>query len=354
MSYSLPPNAMPTPAAAGPAPPANGPLAPPSVDMRSSPEMRAWLEQLQRQDQKLGLQNRALAVALAIGVAAALIVLWVLFRSTVGAYAAIDGLTAEQHPASPGRIDFAFRVNRPGQVHYQRSSGVRVTEMIDRFHTAGDQQRSWSWGYTPGEDLVVTAWYRSGFVRRSRAWRFPTTRRLDIVVLIDTSQSMGASIQPLKNHCTAFAERVLGQGWQPRFAVVAFGSREAEPWLYREGPTDDILEFFVAVDEMPRFPDGPDAGSSLDALEEALALPLAPGATRRFFLVTDSGFHPQTARGTTAAQIARQLADQQIRLDVFSRPEVRTEYEPLLGTAGRFYPLRRFGQWMNQGHVLED
>ena len=336
------------PLAAGSAP------GPPSADMSASPEMRAWLEQLQRQDRQLGVQNRALAIALAVGIVAALVVLWLLYRATVGAYASLDGLTAEQHPASPGHIDFSFRVTRPGQVHYRRTSDGRATEMIDYFRTAGVQNRSWSWSYTPGDDLVVTLWHRSWLRRRRRAWRFPTTRRLDVVMLIDTTESMGASIQHLKARCADFSERVIEQGWEPRYALVAFGSRESDPWLHRQAPTPDMLEFIVAVDQMPRFPDGPALGSSLDALEEALAMPFEEGSTRRFFLVTDNGFQPETSNGATSEEISERLARRRIRLDVFSLSQWRDDYEPLLGTAGRFYPLERFGKLMTHGHVLED
>ncbi len=320
----------------------------------ASPEMQAWLEQLQRQAHHLGLQNRALTVAVAIGLLAAIVVLWVLYRSTSGAYAAIDGLTAMQNSASPGRIDFSFRVASPGQVFYRRSSGGQVSEMIDHFHATGDLTRAWSWDYSPGDDILVTAWYRSWFVRRSREWRFPTSNRLDVVMLIDTTQSMGSDIQHLKTQCTQFSERVSKQGWQLRYAVIAFGSRETKPWLYRQDPTDDTLEFIVAVDQMPRFPDGPTLGSSLDALEEALAMPFQEDSTRRYFLATDNGYHATTDRGATAAMLAERLARKRVRLDVFSLPEWRADYELLLGAAGRFYPLERFGQVMPQGQVLED
>ena len=326
----------------------------PPGDMMASPEMQAWLEQLQRRAHRLGLQNRALTGAVAAGVFAAIVAIWGLYRATFGAYASLDGLTAEQNPASPGRIEFSFRVASPGRVFYRRSSGGRVSEMVDYFHEAGVPSRAWSWDYSPGEDILVTAWYRSWFVRRSRIWRFPTSNRLDVVMLIDTTQSMGSNIQDLKTQCTQFSERVSRQGWHVRYAVMAFGSRETKPWLYRQDPTDDTLEFIVAVDQMPRFPDGPTLGSALDALEEALRMPFQEGSARRYFLVTDNGYHATTDRGATAAMLAERLAQKRIRLDVFSLPKWRADYELLLGTAGRFYPLERFGQLMPQGQVLED
>lgn len=355
MSFSSPSDDIPysAPYSDAPPSPAMNPGSPPG-DMVASPEMQAWLEQLQRQAHRLGLQNRALTGAVALGVFAAIVAIWGLYRATFGAYAALDGLTAEQNPASPGRIDFSFHVASPGRVFYQRSSGGRVSEMIDHFHTTGDLTRAWSWDYSPGEDIFVTAWYRSWFVRRSRIWRFPTSNRLDVVMLIDTTQSMGPNIQHLKTQCTQFSERISKQGWQLRYAVMAFGSRETKPWLYRQDPTDDMLEFIVAVDQMPRFPDGPTLGSALDALEEAIDMPFQEGSARRCFLVTDNGYHGTTGRGATVAMLAERLAQKRIRLDVFSLPEWRADYELLLGTAGRFYPLERFGQLMPQGQILED
>ncbi len=316
--------------------------------------MQAWLEKLQQQDRSLGRQNRVLTIALAAGIAIAIIVLWLGYRSTLGAYAALGDLTAEQHPAHPGRIDFSLRVARPGQVHFRRISGNRLAERIDHFSARGEFRREWAWDYAPGEELVVTAWYRSWFLRQRQTWRFPTTRRLDVVLLVDTSQAADLDVPRVKRHCTAFAERLLKQGWQPRYSIVAFGSREAEPWSYVRGPTDDLLEFIVALDQMPRFPGSSDEGSSLDALEEALAIPLAEGSTRWFILVTDRGLQPETQGGAAMSDIAEALARNRIRLDVFAEPETRTAYAPLLGDVGRFYRLATFGPVMTQGHVLED
>jgi len=355
MSYPIPPEATP-PWTTGDATRSAEPSAPgpPTVDMTSSREMRAWLEQLHQQNYKLGLQNRALGIALIFGAIATLLVFWTLYHSTIGAYAVLDKLKAEQHPASPGRIHVSFQVTRPGQVFYRRESAGCGTEMIDCFHTVGAMDRPWSWPYTPGEDLVVTVWYRSWFLRRRRVWRFPTTQRLDVVMLIDTSQSMGRSIQDLKTQCTRFSERVLEEGWEPRYAVIAFGPRNIEPWLYCRGPTDDVLEFIVAVDQMPRFPESPTHGSALDALEEALSLPFEADSTRRFFLVTNRGCREENVRDTRGTQIAERLARKHVRLDVFSLPEWQSDYEALLGTAGHFHPLDQFGQWVSQGRIVED
>ncbi len=322
--------------------------------MQNSPELRAWLEQLQEQDHKLGRQNRVLMAILATSILAALIVLWTLYRSTVGGYAALDDVSAIQNPANPGRIDFSFRVARAGQVSYQRRCGARVSEMADYFHTTGETSRSWSWTYTPGEDLVATIWYRCWFLRRRQVWRFPTSRLLDVVVLIDTSQSMGTSIQQIKTPCSEFSERMIREGWQPRYSIVAFGSEDAKPWLHCEPPTNDPLDFIVAVDQVPRFADGPSLGGSLSALEEALSTPLREGSARRFVLITDNGYHPTTDKGATAASIAERLAQKHIRLDVFSSPQWQAEYAPLVGAAGHFYPLERFRDVMAEGHLLED
>ena len=351
MTDTPPPEAGRSPAITSGSPPAPGP---PMVDMSASPEMQAWLEQLRLQDRKLGAQNRVLAAVLAVGVVALLGVLWALYSSTIGAYAQIDGVTAEQHPADPGRIVFSFRVTRPGRVVYRRSSGDRVTEMADSFSSTGDLTRPWTWSYTPGDDIVVTTWFRSGLFRRSRTWRFPTSRRIDIVMLVDTSQSTTSRLRDFKKRCARFAERLPSRGWRPRFGLVAFGGRNSEPRVWSRDLSANFLDFMVAMDEMPRFPDGPTQGAALDALEAALSMPFARDTTRWFFLMTDAGYRDPTRGGVTADQVAKKLAEKRVRLDVFSLPEWKSDYEPLLGGAGRFFSLARFGQLLAQEQVLED
>ncbi len=148
-------------------PPPPGPLGPPKVDMMASREMQAWIARLEAQHKTVGKRNRYLAVALALGIAILLAALGAVYRSAVGSYAGIDGLTVTRDPASQGRIGIRFDVRSPGKVVYQRTSGKIQTEVVDYFSKTGPVQRWWSWVYEPGKDINVTLWYRSGLLRTS-------------------------------------------------------------------------------------------------------------------------------------------------------------------------------------------
>lgn len=345
--------AVPPPPPPGGATPAV-PAPPARVDMLASGEMQAYLRRLQGEDQKIGRRNQYLIVALAAGVVLFVLVLATIYRATVGSRAVIDEISVEQDPVNPGRLQITYSVVAPGRVHCRRTSGGVSTEVIDEFRTACAVDRPWTWSFQPGEPIEVTLWYRSGLFPRSFHQEFATVGRADIVVLIDTTGSMDPSLAALKESCVAFSDRLAERNLEHRLALLGFGDANEGAWLDAHEFTRDAKEFQRWAAELRRFDGGDLPESALDALAEALRLPLDDGALHYFYLVTDASFHTPTQTGETVETLARCLREKRVVLRVFSRAESAGDYAPLLGTAGRFDEIEEFGKVLSAGRILED
>jgi hypothetical protein len=329
-------------------------LGPPQVDMMASREMQAWIARLEEQQQTLGVRNKYLTAALGAGLLLLAVVLWIVYRATIGSYAMLDDVVITRHPANQGRLEISYRVVAPGKVHYRRTSGRVETELVDYYHSPGDVSRSWSWVYEPGEDIDVSMAYRGWLLRRTERKQFPTAARADIVILIDSTGSMTPFIDELKEKCVAFSEQLDRQALEHRFALIGFGDVKEAPWLDVHAFTGDVAAFQNRVSGIARFDGGDPAESALDALEEALKLPFGDGAIRRFYLVTDAGYHEPTRSGLTAVELAAQLEAERVLLHAFSRSQYEDDYRTLLGETGRFGQIERFGRMLSEGRVLED
>jgi len=322
--------------------------------MMASAEMQAYLAQLRDEERRIGVRNKVLWGSLGAGLLVLLLILWGVYRATVGAYAVIDELEVRQHPVDQGRLDIHFRVLSPGKVHCRRVSGGVQTDVIDHFDKASTVDRPWSWTYRPGKPIELTLWYRRGLLRRTYRASFPTTDRADVVILADTTGSMSPYLDELKRKCAEFSAQLTRQALQHRFALLGFGDTAEGPWLDRHDFTADVGQFAAAVENVKRFDGGDFPESALDALEEALRLPYDEGALRRFYLVTDAEYHEPTRTGLSAEQIAKRLADQQIMLWVFSKRQFEADYARLLGETGKFQEIEHFGQVLSEGRLLGD
>ena len=322
--------------------------------MMAGREMQAWIARLEAENRTITGRNRYLWVALCVGVVVLVAAVWSVYRATIGAYAVLDDVVVRQHPASQGRLEISFRVVSPGMVYYRRTGGGIQTDVIDYFRSPGENKRTWGWGYEPGRPVDVTLWYRRGLWRSAHTQSFPTLRRADLVVLIDTTGSMDRSIAELKDKCVAFSQRLTSQELEHRFALIGFGDSAEAEWLDRHDFTADVSQFQQSVARVKRFDGGDLPESALDALEEALSLPLDEQAIRRFYLVTDAPYHEPARSGATAAELACRLAESRVVLDVFSRPQYEGNYRKLTGEVGRFQEIENFGKVLSEGRVLED
>jgi len=327
---------------------------PPQADMMASAEMQAWLRRLQAEDRTISTRNKYLAAALAAGLVLLVVVLWGVYSATIGTYAVIDDIQIEQHPADQGRLLIGFRVLSPGKVYCRRTSGHTATDLIDCFRAPCDVDRPWSWGYQPGEPIALTLWYRQGLLLRSQRLSFPTFSRADVVILIDTTESMDPSINALKEKCLAFSQKLEQQALQHRFALIGFGDTSEEKWLERHEFTADAKQFRKWVARIARFPGGDPPESALDALEEALTLPFDEDAVRYIYLVTDADYHRPARSGATPEDIAGRMQDQRVLLRVFSHPDFQEQYGRLLGDTGKFDEIVNFGKVLSEGRLLED
>lgn len=316
--------------------------------------MQRWIASLQQQNQSASQRNRWLAGLFGLGLLLLLFLLGWLYQSGVRSYAVLDQVTVQQHPASQGRVEVAFQVVRPGRVFLSRRSGAITTEVIDYFTETGPQQRSWSWVYEPGQEIDVAVRYRGAFWRKSQQATFGTSSKADIVILIDTTGSMNRMIATLRDKCVQFSQAMQKQKIEHRFALVGFGDASEDDWCDLYDFTTDVDQFRTSVEKMKRYDGGDLPESSLDALEKALSLPLADGAMRRFYLVTDAQFHAPSRAGTTVEALARLLLEKNVLLQVFTQDEFRGDYLPLAGAAGKVQSMEDFGQVLSEGRILED
>jgi len=324
----------------------------PQVDMASSAEMRAYLARLEAQDRNLGMRNRYLAAALAGGVLLLVLILWGIYRSTIGAYAIIDEIDVRQDPVQQGRLRIKFRVLTPGKVLCRRVSGQIETDLVDYFSEPCDVDRPWSWAYQPGRNVDLSLSYRGGLLLKDHKSSHPTHSRADIVILMDTTESMDSSISQLKQKCMLFSMALTKKAVKPRFALIGFGDMHHGRAIDRRDFTSDAEEFVAAVDDVKRFEGVDPPESALDALEAALELPLDDKAIRRFYLVTDAPYHQKTVSGLGPEEIASRLAEKNVLLVVFSRAEYKDQYAKVLGETGRFQEIETFGEVLSQGRVL--
>lgn len=326
----------------------------PPQNIASNPEVMAWIAKLESENKSVVRRNNLLYSAL---IAVVLIMLFVLFswyRSSVYSYAVLQDVKISQDMARQGRLQFQFQVVSPGKVFYRRTAGNTKTEVIDYFVDTGRVQRTWSWIYEPGTDINVALWYRQGLWKRSASGTFPTTKRTDIVVLMDTTGSMSRCIQLLKEKCIGFSSQLKQQALEHRFALIGFGDANEDEWLDKHQFTDNVVQFQKQVTEVKRFDGGDLPESALDAIEAALSMPFANNSMRLFYLVTDAQFHALSKSGATVADIVKRLEHEHVILNVFSRTEFESDYAPLLNNSGKFQKLEDFGKVLTEGRILED
>ncbi|MDO4582805.1 MAG: vWA domain-containing protein [Planctomycetia bacterium] len=337
--------------------PPSSPL-PPSVQSTTYQEMQVWLQRMTEDAAQLSRRNFRLRLLLILGILFFLVLLWQIHAMTIGRYAVLRDIKIVQNPCHQGQLDISFEVVEPGIVYCRRVCDDIQTDIIDDYFQPGHYVRPWSWTYRPGHWMDVSIWSRSwGLCLKTQA-QFPTAEKLDWVILIDTTGSMDRSLQDLKEKCVTFADKLKTQSLEPRFALIGFGDTQDGEWLAVQDFTDNMEEFQESVEKIPRFDGGDLPESALDALVEAMKLvekSSGAGSVKRFYLVTDESFHEKTADGRfTAEDVGKLLRSKGILLDVFSRPEYSSHYEPLLGPWGHFWEIENFGKVLEEGRVLED
>jgi Mg-chelatase subunit ChlD len=118
-----------------------------------------------------------------------------------------------------------------------------------------------------------------------------TNRELDIVFIVDTTESMVDNVRGVQAYVDEFVNTLTRDGRKPRFALVTFSDAHAERPKVR-GFTDEPREFRQWFHQA-RFAGGGDiAESGLDAVVAALErLKFRNRAHRRFVFLSDAPFH---------------------------------------------------------------
>lgn len=323
-------------------------------EQKSQDELNFWLDRLKSDHSFLSRRNIRLFIFLTIGLLAFCLVIYTIHKNTIGQYAVLDNIRIEQHSASQGRISFTFDVKQPGKVYFQRESGPVEASRQDDFFNAQHVDRSWSWNYTPGKPIYVQVLSRRGLLPRFTKAKFPTSQIVDIVIIVDVTESMTDYIETLKKKCAQFASKLQAQTLQPRFALVGFADRAEGEWVTSFDFTDSVLQFQEELNQLRRFDGGDLPESALDALEMATAFSFEKGSIRRFYLITDADCHPETQSGLNSDAVYKLLSDKKVFLEVFSRPDFTDSYKPLIRDSGKYQEIENFGSVFSEGRILED
>lgn len=320
--------------------------------------LQALKVRLSQDSARLGRRFLVLIPIFLMGTFLLLFVLGLLHHYLVGRYAVIEAVSVTQNAGNQGQLEIAFRVISPGLVHLRRTSGTQTTDLLYEYVKPCDEKQQWNWNYVPGSSIDLTLWSRSGFRRTYEKFSFPTSKVVDIVILMDTTESMDASINALKEKCLDFAVLLERQAVKPRFSLIGFGDATlGRPWISETEFTEDSLDLLQAVTSIPRFEGGDLPESSLDALRLAIEKVKedSKGHAIRFYLVTDQKFHPVTADGKESTDsIAKALMENRIMLEVFCHQRFQSDFTPLVGDCGHVREIENFGEVLSQGRFLED
>ena len=121
---------------------------------------------------------------------------------------------------------------------------------------------------------------------------------LDIVFVLDVTQSLDPQIAGLRDGIGQFVKALKDKDLEPRIGLVAFRDiiydKVPFEWLKFNGQlfTTDTKAFSEEVGKLKAMGGGDDPESSLDAIVEAAKYPFRPGALRVLLLITDE--KPQT------------------------------------------------------------
>lgn len=163
----------------------------------------------------------------------------------------------------------------------------------------------------------------------------------DIVVAMDTTDSMGPYIDEMKRHTRAFAAKVGDSGIDYRLALIDYRDLKFGERMTVYPFTGDVAEFQRRVDKM-RPGGGRDIPeSTLDAIEKALDLDYRDGAQKILIVITDAPSHDPGMSGISSSQIANRAKQQGAALYVISQKKLRSYYGGLIDQAqnGRFYEI---------------
>ena len=176
--------------------------------------------------------------------------------------------------------------------------------------------------------------------------RSTTPKNMNIVFLIDTTGSMDAYINGVKNRAIEFSNILNSKGVCFQLGLIGFGDlgEGEKPSVYNF--TEDLEKFQRQVKNIPRTYGGDIPESSLDAVETGVQLlqtsRIEKDGKNIFILITDAPPHVPTHSGKTVRDLCEMLEKHGITTYVVARKERESieAYDPLTKPDGKYYDLQ--------------
>ena len=261
---------------------------------------------------------------------------WQVYAAQVLSYAVLDNVEIGQDPKAQNRVRVSFDVVKPGQVAFDRRSGEARTEKLDVFSKPGPVSMSWTWPSSKEIDFRVV--YREGLVRAAEQKMLSVgtvSNAIDIVFLMDSTQSMTPFIDGLKQNAIDFADTVSREGYDCRLGLVGFGDVEINEPIEVFPPTSDFAEFQERVGTLQVTGGGDNPESSVEALQRAMKIPFREGARVVMVHITDAGCH----NVQLLPKVAKELKGRSMTTYVVSSDEYANLYNRLCSNGGKFFSI---------------
>ncbi len=176
--------------------------------------------------------------------------------------------------------------------------------------------------------------------------RSTAPKNMNIVFLIDTTGSMDAYINGVKNRAIEFSNILNSKGVRFQLGLIGFGDlgEGEKPSVYNF--TEDVEKFQRQVKNIPRTYGGDIPESSLDAVETGVQLlqtsRIEKDGKNIFILITDAPPHVPTHSGKTVRDLCEMLEKHGITTYVVARKERESieAYDPLTKPDGKYYDLQ--------------
>ncbi|MGN1273506.1 MAG: vWA domain-containing protein [Thermoguttaceae bacterium] len=282
-----------------------------------------------------------------------------IFWFSVGRYAVVKDVQIEQNQENQGQVEISYEVLTPGRVYLRRTSEGIDSDVIFDYKKPCKETQHWNWNYTPGSPISVKVMSRKGMKVITESAEFPTSAAVDILILIDTTESMDEPMRKLQEKIHLFAKDLEDDNLIPRFALIAFGdATQANDWFQEGEFTENALIIADELTKAPNFEGGDEPESVLDVLLLAIEkVKKEPGKhPTRFYLITDQDFHSKTADGKLGVhEVAQALRENHVMLEVFGNPAYRSSFTELIGDSGHFREIEALGEVLEKkNRFLED
>ncbi len=203
------------------------------------------------------------------------------------------------------------------------------------------------------KDLITDKTTTGAFDRKKTMPKLPATTTssgegtgINVAFIIDTTGSMDAYIDGVKERATEFSNILQERGIDFNLGLIGFGDllEKEKPKVYKW--TTDVKKFQKQVRKIPRTCGGDIPESALDALETGLTLldkTKDKGRFKNIFvLITDAPPHIPTVSGKSVSDLVQELRDEDVTTYVVARRDRKSiaAYEPFTHPGGQYYSMQ--------------